>query len=61
MRLIIAGIIVIGLVSFYFISWNLNKKSKLPDDFKRDPNLCESCGHSGGCGLNSESGGIENE
>ena len=61
MRIFIGILIILVLIAFYLISTKLNKHEKLPKDFKKNPNVCESCGHAGGCGINTETGGIENE
>lgn len=50
MRVIIASLVVLGLVSFYFISFRLNKKQELPHGFKGSQKNCDACGHTG-CGM----------
>ena len=60
MRILIASLVVIGLVSFYFIGWKLNRKQKLPDDMKDLVKNCDACGHTG-CGSHPEQRGEEDE
>lgn len=50
MRLFVAALVVLGLVTFYFISWKLNKRQDLPDGMKGSDKNCEACGHTG-CGM----------
>ena len=60
MRIVVAVLVVLGLVSFYFIGWKLNKKQELPDELKNLVKNCESCGQTG-CGSHPEQRGEENE
>lgn len=50
MRGVVASLVVIGLISFYFISWRLNKKQELPAGFGSKFKGCDSCSHTG-CGM----------
>lgn len=60
MRIFVAILVVLALITFYFIGWKLNKKQKLPDELNDSVKTCEKCGHTGCCS-NPEQGGEENE
>lgn len=60
MRIIVGIIVVLVLVSFYFIGFHLNKKQKLHGNIKASKLSCEACGDTG-CGMNSLQEGEGNE
>ncbi len=60
MRILVAILVVVVLVSFYFIAWKFNKKQKLPDGIEESLKKCDSCGENG-CGLHPNQRGKDNE
>ncbi|MGL1891963.1 MAG: hypothetical protein OCD02_10070 [Spirochaetaceae bacterium] len=60
MRIIVAALVVLALISFYLIMWKLNKKQKLPDGIEESLKTCDSCGENG-CGLHPNQRGKNNE
>ncbi len=60
MRIFVAVLVVLALVSFYFIGWKLNKKQELPDELKDLVKTCDGCGQTG-CGSHPDQRGEEDE
>lgn len=58
MRIVVALLVLTVLISFYVISWRLNKKQKLPEGMEESLKSCDACDNSG-CGLHPDQRGSE--
>ncbi|QEN03182.1 hypothetical protein EW093_00175 [Thiospirochaeta perfilievii] len=60
MRVFIGILVVLFLISFYFIGWKLNRREKLPEEMKDSFKKCDGCS-STGCGINPSQRGDNDE